>query len=618
MPGKNQNKVPKRAKYTEDQQEEFYKDQYTNHDDLQDEKADQESHMSQMKVELEQTKDQIDKLTKRIADMEAGEQHNVHLLQSLRTVLHALHKRKLTLDREIEPKTSSWLDKWGIIIVLLVVFSLMCFSKLNEEFYARFAWGNQVNLYEVLELAPGATPAEIKAKYRDLAMKFHPDKHPDCSDCTAKFAEIQNAYEVLGDPQKREVYDESNGILNFIRSSTIELSWDNFDRVIADSGSLWFIQVYENGIASCEHFGHYWEELHKKHPLVKLARINFKSQKSLLRRLPFGVNELPMVMHMGGTLSGEFLELKRFGDQGIQLFNFVEKALEKELANISLKGLSNTVTVVLKDGGSPIDHLVYAGMFADLFGVKTEVKIDKQAKHNSVSVQFNDVTTTFKSPMRGKTLFELVKVCLFYHGSTPVVTRELFESMCQDEPRCLLMTPKLSTKWKDHAREDLRNQLKEALDEEGAPNLRKFVLDFNWDPSSHPKTAKMNPNNHDFVLYDPVLESLAVLDVAELQTIEDAADVESDKYQKVPLVFGAKQTIWGSLRPAGFSLPVTIVRVAMSHIFGFTLTNLFFIVLLFVVRRLQNKVATTRALCGLYLATQGVLIYSYVLEKFGI
>jgi len=61
--------------------------------------------------------------------------------------------------------------------------------------------------YETLGVARGASQDEIRKAYRKLARKFHPDvsKAPDAE---SKFKEIAEAYEVLGDPQKRGKYDE--------------------------------------------------------------------------------------------------------------------------------------------------------------------------------------------------------------------------------------------------------------------------------------------------------------------------------------------------------------------------------------------------------------------------
>jgi molecular chaperone DnaJ len=61
--------------------------------------------------------------------------------------------------------------------------------------------------YEVLGVTRTATEAEMKASYRKLAMKWHPDRNPGDKDCEAHFKEINEAYDVLKDDQKRAAYD---------------------------------------------------------------------------------------------------------------------------------------------------------------------------------------------------------------------------------------------------------------------------------------------------------------------------------------------------------------------------------------------------------------------------
>lgn len=61
--------------------------------------------------------------------------------------------------------------------------------------------------YEVLGLSKGATPDEIKKAYRQLAKKYHPDLNPDNKDAEAKFKEVNEAYEILSDSEKKEKYD---------------------------------------------------------------------------------------------------------------------------------------------------------------------------------------------------------------------------------------------------------------------------------------------------------------------------------------------------------------------------------------------------------------------------
>lgn len=61
--------------------------------------------------------------------------------------------------------------------------------------------------YEVLGVAKTATKDELKKAYRKKAMQFHPDKNPGDAEAEEKFKEAAEAYEILGDEQKRQTYD---------------------------------------------------------------------------------------------------------------------------------------------------------------------------------------------------------------------------------------------------------------------------------------------------------------------------------------------------------------------------------------------------------------------------
>ena len=61
--------------------------------------------------------------------------------------------------------------------------------------------------YQTLGVSKNASQAEIKKSYRKLARKYHPDVNPDDKSSEEKFKEVNEAYEVLSDPDKRAAYD---------------------------------------------------------------------------------------------------------------------------------------------------------------------------------------------------------------------------------------------------------------------------------------------------------------------------------------------------------------------------------------------------------------------------
>ena len=80
--------------------------------------------------------------------------------------------------------------------------------------------------YKILGVAKGASEKEIKAAFRKLARKHHPDVNQGNKEAEARFKEINEAYEVLGDKEKRKRYDE------------LGANWDAFGRQ-APQGRAW-------------------------------------------------------------------------------------------------------------------------------------------------------------------------------------------------------------------------------------------------------------------------------------------------------------------------------------------------------------------------------------------
>ena len=62
--------------------------------------------------------------------------------------------------------------------------------------------------YDLLGVAPEASESELKKAYRKASLQNHPDKNPGDEEASARFQEINAAYEVLSDTQRRREYDE--------------------------------------------------------------------------------------------------------------------------------------------------------------------------------------------------------------------------------------------------------------------------------------------------------------------------------------------------------------------------------------------------------------------------
>jgi len=83
--------------------------------------------------------------------------------------------------------------------------------------------------YEILGVKKDATQDEIKKAYRKLAKKYHPDANPGDKKAEEKFKEINEAYEVLGDEEKRKKYDRFGNEFNFANGFDFDPSQFGFN-----------------------------------------------------------------------------------------------------------------------------------------------------------------------------------------------------------------------------------------------------------------------------------------------------------------------------------------------------------------------------------------------------
>lgn len=106
----------------------------------------------------------------------------------------------------------------------------------------------QISLYDILGIFPNASSEEIKTAYRQLAQRFHPDKHNGDALYEEKFREIKDAYEILSDSQKREEYDLKHGfkkikfdLSNLKKTATQQAPVSNAPNFWAVAASVAFI-----------------------------------------------------------------------------------------------------------------------------------------------------------------------------------------------------------------------------------------------------------------------------------------------------------------------------------------------------------------------------------------
>jgi curved DNA-binding protein len=88
--------------------------------------------------------------------------------------------------------------------------------------------GEKKDYYRLLGVSKNATPEEIKKAFRKMALKYHPDKNKGDKTAEERFKEVNEAYAVLSDPEKRRQYD-TFGSTEFHRRFTQEDIFRNFD-----------------------------------------------------------------------------------------------------------------------------------------------------------------------------------------------------------------------------------------------------------------------------------------------------------------------------------------------------------------------------------------------------
>uniref|UniRef100_A0A1J3GBK2 Chaperone protein dnaJ 6 n=1 Tax=Noccaea caerulescens TaxID=107243 RepID=A0A1J3GBK2_NOCCA len=86
----------------------------------------------------------------------------------------------------------------------------------------------ETSLYEVIGVERRATSQEIRKAYHKLALRLHPDKNPDDEEAKEKFQQLQKVMSILGDEEKRAVYDQTGSIDDADLSGDAFENWRDF------------------------------------------------------------------------------------------------------------------------------------------------------------------------------------------------------------------------------------------------------------------------------------------------------------------------------------------------------------------------------------------------------
>ena len=81
--------------------------------------------------------------------------------------------------------------------------------------------------YETLGVPRTASAEYIRKTYRDLALKYHPDRNPDDKAAQEKFKKIQSSFDVLNDPSKREMYDRYGSSFEGVNAGGPGAGWSS-------------------------------------------------------------------------------------------------------------------------------------------------------------------------------------------------------------------------------------------------------------------------------------------------------------------------------------------------------------------------------------------------------
>eukprot|EP00929_Paragymnodinium_shiwhaense_P089739 TRINITY_DN49920_c0_g1_i1.p1 TRINITY_DN49920_c0_g1~~TRINITY_DN49920_c0_g1_i1.p1 ORF type:complete len:687 (-),score=132.09 TRINITY_DN49920_c0_g1_i1:356-2416(-) len=220
-------------------------------------------------------------------------------------------------------------NKYKIPVGLTLIFTFTCMVIALGETVDTYADLRKTepadDYYSVLGIARDAETGDIKRAYKTLAKRWHPDKNPNCTVCSERFAKIGVAYEALSNAETRAAYDDSGDIATTELKSprSVPLTQENFDELVTYSNDVWIVQIFKPSDGASSQFHPFWENQIAKHGhLVRFGRIDATNDPA--KWLPVRVRYLPMILKFGRHLSTpEIFPITMMHEYHTQLMKFV-------------------------------------------------------------------------------------------------------------------------------------------------------------------------------------------------------------------------------------------------------------------------------------------------------
>jgi len=260
-----------------------------------------------------------------------------------------------------------------------------------------------MSYYDALEVPKTATIDEIKKSYRKLSLKYHPDRNPGQPEMVSKFQEIGEAYEVLGDEQKKEEYDMmQNSPFAGGRGNIDELFSNLFGMNFASMRPMEHMDMNHMGMNHMGHMGG-----------ISINGIPFGGPGIRIFRQGQPVHQKPapitktLVVSMEQVLDGAIIpiEIERW------LIENDTKMHETETLYVTIpKGVDDNEILVLKDKG----NIVSESCIGDL---KIIIKVNNEGPferygldllfHKTISLKESLCGFSFELPYLGGKAFSI-------------------------------------------------------------------------------------------------------------------------------------------------------------------------------------------------------------------